>query len=66
MGRLQSHVVRHYCKPVGETWSLALRVEHGMRVLEVTELRRTLEYTSKEVAGERRKMYFEELPSFYF
>jgi hypothetical protein len=65
MGRLQPHVVRHYCKSVGETWYFVLRVEHRLRVLEITELRRALGYTSKEVAGEGRKMHFEELPNFY-
>jgi len=65
MGRLQSHVVRHCCKSVGETWSFVPRVEHRLRVLEITELRRTLGYKSKEVAEERRKLHFEELPNFY-
>ena len=64
MGRLRSHVVRHYCKSVGETLSLALRVEHRLRVREITELRRTLQYTRKEVAGEWRTMHFENFPIF--
>jgi hypothetical protein len=55
--------------PVGvygfETWSLTLREEHWVRVVENTLLRKILELKRDEVTGELRGLYNEELYDLY-
>jgi hypothetical protein len=51
------HVVLYGC----ETWSLALREEHGLRVFENRVLRRIFGPRRDEVTGEWRKLHNEEL-----
>jgi hypothetical protein len=48
-----------------ETWSLALREEHRLRVSENRLLRRILEPKRDEVTGRWRKLYDEELHNLY-
>jgi hypothetical protein len=48
-----------------ETWSLALREEHRLRVFEIRVLRRVFGPKRDEVTGEWRKLYNEELPDLY-
>jgi hypothetical protein len=48
-----------------ETWSLTLREEHRLRVLENRVLRRTFGPNRDEVAGEWRKLHNEELHNLY-
>jgi hypothetical protein len=43
------------------TWSLTLREEHGLRVLEKRMLRRIFEHSREEVTGGWRKLHNEEL-----
>jgi hypothetical protein len=49
-----------------ETWSLALREEHGLRVFENRVLRRIFGPKRDEATGEWRKLHIEELPILYF
>ena len=49
-----------------ETWSLTLREEHRMRVLESRVLRRIFGPKSDEVTGEWRKLHNAELNGTYF
>jgi hypothetical protein len=53
-------VVRYGC----ETWSLTLREEHRLRVLENRVLRRIFGPKRDEVTGEWRKLHNEELRDF--
>jgi hypothetical protein len=48
-----------------ETWSLTLREEHRLRVLENMVLRRIFEPRRDEVTGEWRKLHNEELNDLY-
>jgi hypothetical protein len=48
-----------------ETWSLALREEHGLRVFENRVLRRIFEPKRDEVTGGWRKPHNEELRDLY-
>jgi hypothetical protein len=48
-----------------ETWSLALREEHGLRVFENRVLRRIFGPKRDEVTGEWRKLHNEELHNLY-
>jgi hypothetical protein len=48
-----------------ETWSLTLREEHRLRVLENRVLRRIFGPKRDEVTGEWRKLHNEELRDFY-
>jgi hypothetical protein len=48
-----------------ETWSLALREEHRLRVLENRVLRRLFGAKRDEVMGEWRKLHNEELHELY-
>ena len=48
-----------------ETWSLTLREEHRLRVLENRVLRRIFGPTRDEVTGESRKLHNEELDDLY-
>jgi hypothetical protein len=48
-----------------ETWSLALRDEHRLRVFENRVLRRTFGPKRDEVTGEWRKLHNEELHKLY-
>jgi hypothetical protein len=48
-----------------ETWSLALREEHGVRVFENRVLRRIFGPKKDEVAGDSRKLHTEELHNLY-
>jgi hypothetical protein len=48
-----------------ETWSLALREEHRLRVFENRVLRRIFGPKRDEVTGEWRKLHNEELRGFY-
>jgi hypothetical protein len=48
-----------------ETWSLTLREEHRLRVLENRVLRRIFGPKGDEVTGEWRKLHNEELPDLY-
>jgi hypothetical protein len=48
-----------------ETWSLALREEHRLRVFENRVLRRIFEPKRDEVTGEWRKLHSEELHNLY-
>jgi hypothetical protein len=48
-----------------ETWSLALREEHRLRVFENRVLRRIFEPGRDEVKGEWKKLYNEELRDLY-
>jgi hypothetical protein len=48
-----------------ETWSLALREEHRLRVFEKRALRRILRPKRDEVTGEWRRLYNEELNDLY-
>jgi hypothetical protein len=48
-----------------ETWSLALREEHGLRVFENRVLRRIFAPKRDEVTGEQRKLHSEELHILY-
>jgi hypothetical protein len=50
---------------MGETWSLALREEHTLRVFENGVLRRIFGPKRDEVTGCRRKLHNEELHDFY-
>jgi hypothetical protein len=54
-------VVLYGCK----TWSLTLREEHRLRVLENRVLRRIFGPTRDEVTGEWRKLHNEELRDLY-
>jgi hypothetical protein len=54
-------VVLHGC----ETWSLTLREEHRLRVLENTVLRRIFGAMRDEVTGEWRKLHSRELHNLY-
>jgi hypothetical protein len=49
-----------------ETWSLTLREEHRLRVLENRVLRRIFGPKRDEVTGEWRKLHNEELRDLYF
>ena len=49
-----------------ETWSLALREEHGLRVFENSVLRRIFGPKRDGVTGEWRKSLTEELNNLYF
>jgi hypothetical protein len=51
---------------VCETWSLALREEHRLRVFENRVLRRIFGPKGDEVTGEWRKLHNEELHILYF
>jgi hypothetical protein len=55
------HVVLYGC----ETWSLTLREERRLRVLENRVLRRILVPKRKEVTGEWRKLHNDELNDLY-
>jgi hypothetical protein len=59
---LISPVVLYGC----ETWSLTLREEHRLRVLENRLLKRILGLKRDEVTGEWRKLHNEELRDFYY
>jgi hypothetical protein len=48
-----------------ETWSLTLREEHRLKVLENRVLRRIFEPKRDEVTGEWRKLHSEELHNLY-
>jgi hypothetical protein len=48
-----------------ETWSLALREEHRLRVFENRMLRRILRHKREEVAGGWRRLHNEELHNLY-
>jgi hypothetical protein len=48
-----------------ETWSLAIRQEHRLRVFENKVLRRIFELRKDEVRGELRKLHNEELRDLY-
>jgi hypothetical protein len=48
-----------------ETWSLTLREEHRLRVLENRALRRIFRPKRDEVTGEWRKLHNEELHDLY-
>jgi hypothetical protein len=48
-----------------ETWSLALREEHRLRVFENRVLRRIFGPKRDEVTGEWKKLHNEELHDFY-
>jgi hypothetical protein len=48
-----------------ETWSLALREEHKLRVFENTVLRRIFGPKRDEVTGGRKKLHNEELHDLY-
>jgi hypothetical protein len=48
-----------------ETWSLALREEHRLRLFENRVLRRIFEPKRDEVTGEWRKLHNEELHNLY-
>jgi hypothetical protein len=48
-----------------ETWSLTLRVEHGLRVFENRVLRRIFGHKSDEVTEDWRKLHNEELHNLY-
>jgi hypothetical protein len=48
-----------------ETWSLALREEHGLRVFESRVLRRIFRPKKDEVTGGLRKLHNEELRNLY-
>jgi hypothetical protein len=48
-----------------ETWSLAMREEHRLRVFEYRVLRRIFEPKRDEVTGEWRKLHSEELHNLY-
>jgi hypothetical protein len=48
-----------------ETWSLTLREEHTLRVLENRVLRRIFGLKRDEVTGEWRKLHNEELRDLY-
>jgi hypothetical protein len=50
---------------VYETWSLTLRAEHGLRVLENRVLRRIFGPKRDEVTGGCRKLHNEELHDLY-
>jgi len=50
-------VLLHGC----ETWCLALREDHGLRVLENRVLREILGLEREEVTGDWRKLHGEEL-----
>jgi hypothetical protein len=49
-----------------ETWSLALRQEHRLRVFENRMLRRIFGPKREEVMGEWRKLHIEELCDMYY
>jgi hypothetical protein len=49
-----------------ETWSLTLREEHRLRVLENRVLRKIFGPKKNEVTGEWRKLHNEELRDLYF
>jgi hypothetical protein len=55
------HVVLYGC----ETWSLDIREEHRLRVLENRVLRRIFGSMRDEVTGEWRKLHNEELRDLY-
>ena len=48
-----------------EVWSLTLRVERKLRVLEITVLRRIFGPRRDEVTGEWRRLHNEELNDLY-
>jgi hypothetical protein len=48
-----------------ETWSLALREEHRLRVFETRVLRKIFGPKRDEVTGEWRKLHSEELRNLY-
>jgi hypothetical protein len=48
-----------------ETWSLTLREEHRLRVLETRVLRRIFGPKRDHVTGDWRKLHNEELPNLY-
>jgi hypothetical protein len=48
-----------------ETWSLALREEHRLRVIESRVLRRIFGPNRDEVTGDWRKLHNEELHNLY-
>ena len=64
-GGVQSHELHHYYKSVRETSSLTLGEEHRLMVLDIRELRKTLEHSRTEVAGELRGLHIEELYDLY-
>jgi hypothetical protein len=48
-----------------KTWSLTLKEEHSLKVLENRVMRRISETKRDEIMGGRRKMHNEELHNFY-
>jgi hypothetical protein len=50
---------------VHETWSLTLKEEHRLRVIEIGVLRGTFGPKRDDVMGEYRKLYNEELHDLY-
>jgi hypothetical protein len=48
-----------------ETWSLALREERRLRVLENRALRRIFEPKRDQITGKWRKLHYEELNDLY-
>jgi hypothetical protein len=51
--------------PGCEAWSLTLKEEHRLKVLEIRVLRRIFGPKRDEVTGERRKLHNEELHGLY-
>jgi hypothetical protein len=55
----------YWSEQINETWSLALREEHRLRVFDNRVLRRIFGPKRDEVTGEWRKLHNEELRDLY-